>query len=94
MPELDFKVSKSIAKMSLYHRRSIHKPTFNNSVSKSIGVLVVNSHCNDILYGKDEIAFSLEDEKNQVNTLFDHLNFDKRLVLEDRPHTELVDEFN
>ena len=86
-------MSKSIARMSLYHRRSIYKPTFSNTVSKSIGVLVVNSHCKDIMYGKDEIAISTEDEKNQVNTLFDHLKVDNRLVLEDKPFDELVEEF-
>ena len=54
MPELEYKVSKSLARLSLYHRRSIHKPKFSNVVSKSIGVLVVNSHCDDKIYGKEE----------------------------------------
>ena len=42
-PMLNLIVSSTIQKLSLYHKLSLHKPAFQSTVNKAVGVIIVNS---------------------------------------------------
>ena len=42
-PMLKLNMSSTIQKLTLYHKLSLHRPTFPSTVSKAVGVIIANS---------------------------------------------------
>ena len=76
-------VSNSISRMKLYHKSSPYKPKFENVVTHSIGLVVVNSHKRGekIRQGTDELSMTVKDELSIIHQLFDDLHVNERRII-------------
>ena len=72
---IEVSVSPTVQPLDLYHRRSIFKPWFTNTVKDSIGVAFVNTHSKTKTYSPAETT--IEEELSET------LTFMKTLGIED-----------
>ena len=53
--KFELAVSNTIKKLTLYHRSSVYKRKYENVVSKSIGLIFVNTGTKNLDYNSDSI---------------------------------------
>ena len=52
----ELSVSNSIERLTLYHRRSIYRRKFNNTVGKTVGIIFINSRTLDLPFQRKTIG--------------------------------------
>ena len=100
-------VSSSIQKLKLYHKDSTHNPNLgqhlNSQVTKSIGILIVNTRCLTRKYEpgifKSSISqcfsrLKIESEIKVAKRMFRELQVDEVQVLEDKNKYDLMKHFH
>ena len=105
-PQFEKATSKTIQKLKLYHGDSTHNPNLgrdlNSAVGKSIGILVVNTHCLGKEYKpglcKSTIAgrhrpLQIESEIKVAKRLFFDLQVDDVQVLHNKNKFEIIRSF-
>ena len=53
--KFELAVSNTIKKLTLYHRSSVYRRKYDNVVSKSIGLIFVNTETKNLPYDKDSL---------------------------------------
>ena len=53
--KFELAVSNTIKKLTLYHRSSVYRKKYENVVSKSIGIIFVNTRTKKLEYNKESI---------------------------------------
>ena len=65
-------VSPTAQELTLYHRSSLHRPYYNNTVTASIGVIVVNTYTMGLKY-KPAIGLTYQNLIDSTQELFRHM---------------------